>query len=45
MAALRTYTNESVPVAVARGLKRRGVDAWSALDVDVNVQRENVLDL
>lgn len=33
MARLRIYTNESVHVAVAIGLKRRGVDAWSARDV------------
>lgn len=30
--ALRVYTDESVPVAVAMGLKQRGVDAWSARD-------------
>ena len=29
---LRIYTNESVPVAVAEGLRRRQVDAWSARD-------------
>jgi hypothetical protein len=29
---LRIYTNESVPVAVAEGLQRREVDAWSARD-------------
>ena len=33
MAAVRIYTDESVDVAVAAGLKRRGVDAWSARDV------------
>ncbi len=32
MAALRIYTDESVPVAIGAGLKRRGVDAWSARD-------------
>lgn len=32
MAAPRIYTNESIPVSVATGLKRRGVDAWSARD-------------
>ena len=32
MATLRIYTNGSVHVAVATGLKRRGVDAWSARD-------------
>ncbi len=32
MAALRIYTDESVPTTVAEGLKRRGVDAWSARD-------------
>lgn len=31
--AVRIYTNESVHVGVAAGLKRRGVDAFSALDV------------
>lgn len=31
--ALKIYTNESVPVAVAVGLKQRGVEAWSARDV------------
>ena len=30
---MRLYTNESVPVAVAEGLKRRGVEALSARDV------------
>ncbi len=30
---MRLYTNESVPVAVAEGLKRRGVDAFTARDV------------
>jgi hypothetical protein len=33
VAAVRIYTDESVDVAVAAGLKRRGVDAWSARDV------------
>lgn len=32
MSAVRIYTNESVHVAVAEGLKQRGVDAWSARD-------------
>ncbi len=32
MTRLRIYTNESVPVAVAEGLQRREVDAWSARD-------------
>ncbi len=32
--ALRIYTDESVPVAVAMGLKQRGVDAWSARDAN-----------
>ena len=32
MTKLRIYTDESVPVAVAVGLKQRGVDAWSARD-------------
>lgn len=30
--ALKIYTNESVPVAVAIGLTQRGVEAWSARD-------------
>lgn len=30
MAAVRIYTDESVPVAIAAGLRLRGVDAWSA---------------
>lgn len=29
---MRLFTNESVPVAVAEGLKRRGVEALSARD-------------
>lgn len=29
---LRIYTDENVDVAVAQGLRRRGVDAWSARD-------------
>ncbi len=32
MAKIKIYTNESVPVAVADGLKRRGIKAWSARD-------------
>jgi len=30
---LRIYTDENVDVAVAEGLRRRGVEAWSARDV------------
>jgi len=30
--SIKIYTNESIPVAVAEGLKRRGVKAWSAKD-------------
>ena len=30
MGKIRVYTNESVDVALAEGLKRRGVDAFSA---------------
>jgi len=29
---MRLYTNESVPVAVAEGLKRRGVDVFTVRD-------------
>jgi len=32
VAALRIYTNENVHVAIADGLKLRGVDAWPARD-------------
>ena len=32
MAGLRIYTDESVPTAVATGLRLRGADAWSARD-------------
>ena len=32
MGKVRIYTNESVNVAIAEGLKRRGVDAFSARD-------------
>jgi len=32
MGKVRIYTNESVDVAIADGLKRRGVDAFSARD-------------
>lgn len=32
MGKIRIYTNESVEVAIAEGLKRRGVDAFSARD-------------
>lgn len=32
--AVRIYTDESVPVAIAAGLRRRGVDAFSALEAD-----------
>ena len=32
MGKIRIYTNESVSVATAEGLKRRGVDAFSARD-------------
>ncbi|MDA1190050.1 MAG: DUF5615 family PIN-like protein [Candidatus Poribacteria bacterium] len=31
--ALRVYLNESADVAVASGLRRRNIDAWSARDV------------
>jgi hypothetical protein len=33
MSKIRIYTNESVSTAIAEGLKRRGVDAFSARDV------------
>ena len=32
MGKVRIYTNESINVAIAEGLKRRGVDAFSARD-------------
>ena len=32
MSKIRIYTNESASVAIAEGLKRRGVDAFSARD-------------
>jgi len=32
VAKIKIYTNESVPVAIAYGLKRRGIQAWSARD-------------
>ena len=32
MGKIRIYTNESVDVTIAEGLKRRGVDAFSARD-------------
>ena len=32
MAKIRIYINESVDVAIAEGLKRRGLDAFSAKD-------------
>lgn len=32
--SIRIYTNESVPVAIAEGLKRRGIDARSCRDVE-----------
>ena len=32
MGKIKIYTNESVDVAIAEGLKRRGVDAFSARD-------------
>ncbi len=32
MGKIRVYTNESVDVAIADGLRRRGVDAFSARD-------------
>ncbi|MBW2121186.1 MAG: DUF5615 family PIN-like protein [Deltaproteobacteria bacterium] len=32
MGKIRIYTDESVDVAIAEGLKRRGVDAFSARD-------------
>jgi predicted nuclease of predicted toxin-antitoxin system len=34
MGKIRIYTNESVDVAIAEGLKRRGVDAFSARDTE-----------
>ena len=33
MGKIRIYTDESVSVAIAEGLKRRGVDAFSARDI------------
>ena len=27
---IKIYTNESVNVAITKGLKRRGIEAWSA---------------
>lgn len=32
--SIRIYTNESIPVAIAEGLKRRGIDARSCCDVN-----------
>ncbi len=32
--SIRIYTNESVPVAIAEGLKRRGIEARSCRDVE-----------
>ena len=32
MGKIRTYTDESTSVAIAEGLKRRGVDAFSTRD-------------
>ena len=32
MAEIKIYTNESVPVSIADGLKRRNIQAWSARD-------------
>ena len=34
MGEIRIYTDESVDVAIAQGLQRRGVDAFSARDRD-----------
>ena len=34
MGKIKIYTNESVDVAIAEGLRRRGVDAFSARDSD-----------
>jgi len=34
MGEIRIYTDESVDVAIAQGLKRRGVEAFSARDRD-----------
>ena len=34
MGDIRIYTDESVDVAIAQGLQRRGVDAFSARDYD-----------
>ena len=34
MGKIRIYTDESVNVAIAEGLKRRGVDAFSARDFE-----------
>ena len=33
MGKIRIYTDESVNIAIAEGLKRRGVDSFSAKDV------------
>jgi hypothetical protein len=34
MGEIRIYTDESVDVAIAQGLQRRGVEAFSARDRD-----------
>lgn len=34
MSTRKIYTDESVPTAVAEGLRRRGLRAWSARDAD-----------
>jgi hypothetical protein len=36
MDGIRIYTDESVDIAIAQGLKRRGVEAFSARDRDNN---------
>ena len=34
MGEIRIYTDESVDVSIAQGLQRRGVEAFSARDLD-----------
>ena len=36
MGKIRIYTDESVNIAVVEGLKRRGIDAFSARDDIIN---------
>ena len=42
---IKIYTDESVPNAVAKGLRRRGIEAWSCSEIgNLGLSDEQQLD-